>query len=125
MDRKQRRRRDLPKEMKEYRRNFPLYITQTHTLKHKHIIEKRSDNRVANSPQDTHTNTQRERERERGITLCRFQVEEKEEEKKKKRKENQKIIEKSKNLLTSWEFRLAPPLMRREAHVNFPFPAAR
>ena len=41
-----------------------------------------------------------------------------------KRKENQKIILKSKNLLTSWGFRLAPPLMRREAHVNFPFQAA-
>ena len=60
MDRKQRRR-DLSKEMKEYRRNIQSKITQTHTLKHNHIIETGSANRVEHSPQGTHTLTQREK----------------------------------------------------------------
>ena len=69
MDRKQRRRRDLPKEMKEYRRNIQSKITQTHTLKHKHIIETRSAKRVAHSPQGTHTDTDTHRETKRNYIL--------------------------------------------------------
>ena len=51
--------------MKEYRRNIQFNITHIHTLKHKHIIETRSANRVGNSPQVAHRNT----ERGRGITF--------------------------------------------------------
>ena len=97
MDRKQRR--NLPKEMKEYRSNIQSKIIQTHTLKHKHIIETRSANRVMHSPQGTHTDTNRER----GITVCRFQVEEEEggkENEKNRKSENYFKIKKSSYILS-------------------------